>query len=79
MTGSDNPLVIRLSDKLLTVFEVLKHILGSSDEATMSTSIPLTPEWLKIDSIVLSWIFMTLFETLQARLIVEDPQTAKES
>nr|GEU40967.1 hybrid signal transduction histidine kinase M [Tanacetum cinerariifolium] len=36
-------------------------------------------EWLKIDSVVLSWIFMTLSKTLQARLVVEDPQTAKES
>ncbi|GKB20889.1 replication protein A 70 kDa DNA-binding subunit B [Tanacetum coccineum] len=61
--------MVYVSKTFVKVFEVLKHILGSSDEATMSTSIPLTPEWLKIDSIVLSWIFMTLFETLQARLI----------
>ncbi|GKD35079.1 hybrid signal transduction histidine kinase M, partial [Tanacetum coccineum] len=46
---------------------------------TTSTTIPPTPEWLKIDSIVLSWKFMTLSETLQAQLVVEDPQTAKEA
>nr|GEW26584.1 ribonuclease H-like domain-containing protein [Tanacetum cinerariifolium] len=31
----------------------------------------------KIDSIVLSWIFMTLSKTLQQPLVVKDPQTAK--
>ncbi|GKE50719.1 hypothetical protein Tco_1485875 [Tanacetum coccineum] len=61
-------------------FEVLKHILGEpADETSSSNSSPPTPELLKIDSIVLSWIFMTLSETLQARLLVEDPQTANEA
>nr|GEW25863.1 hybrid signal transduction histidine kinase M [Tanacetum cinerariifolium] len=49
-------------------FELLKHILGeSTDEATFPT-----PEWLKVDSIVPSWIFMTLSKTVQAWLVVED-------
>ncbi|GJR98980.1 ribonuclease H-like domain-containing protein [Tanacetum coccineum] len=99
MTGSPNPPVILLSDKLLTVhnlttlvpvkldvdklnysswvyyfknlckdFEVLNNIIGEFDEATTNTTMSPTPEWLKIDSIVLSWIFMTLSETLQERL-----------
>ncbi|GKB63572.1 hybrid signal transduction histidine kinase M [Tanacetum coccineum] len=56
-------------------FEVLKHVLGeSTDEATSSNPSPHTPKWLKINSIVLSWIFMTLSKTLQ-----KDPQTAKEA
>ncbi|GKA55593.1 hypothetical protein Tco_0754665 [Tanacetum coccineum] len=58
-------------------FELLKHVLGEpTDEATSSKPSPPTPEWLKIDSIALSWIFMTLSKTL---LVVEDPQTAKEA
>ncbi|GJT09199.1 hypothetical protein Tco_0843661 [Tanacetum coccineum] len=59
--------------------EILKHILGEpTDEATSSNPSPPTAEWLKIDYIVLSWIFMTLSKTLQQRICVEDPQTAKE-
>ena len=59
----------------------MDHILGkSSDDATSSA--PPTPpdaEWLKIDIILLSWIFITLSPTLQQRLVIEDPQTAKEA
>ncbi|GJZ25359.1 hypothetical protein Tco_0569612, partial [Tanacetum coccineum] len=50
-------------------FEVLKHILGSPDESSMSTPVPPTPKWLNIESIILSLIFMTLSETLQAPII----------
>nr|GEY84463.1 hybrid signal transduction histidine kinase M [Tanacetum cinerariifolium] len=60
-------------------YEVLKYILGSSDEATTSTTIPPIPEELKVDTLVLSWILMTLSDTLQARLVMEDPQTAEEA
>ncbi|GJZ54157.1 hypothetical protein Tco_0609042 [Tanacetum coccineum] len=113
MTGSENPPVILLSDKLSTVthhhhllthvpvkldidnwnytfwmyffknlckgYEVLKYILGLSSEATMSTTLLLNPEEVKVDTIVLSWILMILSDTLQACLVVEDPQTAKEA
>ncbi|GJU59849.1 hypothetical protein Tco_1237615 [Tanacetum coccineum] len=48
-----------------------------NDEVTLSNPSPLTLEWLKIDTIVLSWIFMTLSKTLQQWLVFEDPQTAK--
>ncbi|GJS50322.1 hypothetical protein Tco_0600443 [Tanacetum coccineum] len=40
--------------------EILKHIMGeSTDEETLSNLLPSTPKWLKINSVVLSWIFMT--------------------
>nr|GEW41434.1 hybrid signal transduction histidine kinase M [Tanacetum cinerariifolium] len=56
-------------------FEVLKHILGDlNDKVTSSNP---SPQWLKIDYIVLSWIFMMLSKTLQQRLVVKDHQTAK--
>ena len=59
-------------------YSILDHLLGqSSDEATSSA--PPDAEWLKIDTIVLSWIFITLSPTLQQRLVNEDPQTAKEA
>ncbi|GJY52859.1 hybrid signal transduction histidine kinase M [Tanacetum coccineum] len=87
MTRTEIPPVILLLDKLSTVthhhlitrYDVLKHILGSSDEATTSTTIPPTSEWLKVDTIVLSWVFITLSNTLQERIVVEDPQIAKEA
>ncbi|GJW81844.1 reverse transcriptase domain-containing protein [Tanacetum coccineum] len=34
---------------------------------------------MKIDSIILSWIFTTIAKSLQSRLVDEDPQTAKEA
>ncbi|GJR59873.1 ribonuclease H-like domain-containing protein [Tanacetum coccineum] len=52
---------------------LLKHILGdstsSSTEASPTDLAPPTTEWLKIDSIILSWIFMTLSKPLQACLV----------
>ncbi|GJU19060.1 RNA-directed DNA polymerase, eukaryota [Tanacetum coccineum] len=60
-------------------FKVLEHIIDDSKNATTSAPFPPNTEWLKIDSIVLSWIFMTFSDTLQERLIVQDPQTARES
>jgi hypothetical protein len=56
-------------------FGVLKHIEG---EATTSTSVvPPTEEWLTADSIVKSWILLTLAPALQGRLIKANPPTAK--
>ncbi|GKB58091.1 hybrid signal transduction histidine kinase M [Tanacetum coccineum] len=84
MTRTEIPPVILLPDKLSTVthhhlITRVPHILGSSDEATTSTTIPPTSEWLKVDTIILSWVFMTLSNTLQERIVVEDPQIAKEA
>ncbi|GKE15305.1 hybrid signal transduction histidine kinase M, partial [Tanacetum coccineum] len=44
-----------------------------------SAPAPLTPEELKVDKIVLSWIFTTLSDPLQARLVVARPKSAKEA
>ena len=49
---------------------LLEHILGK-DEATTSDNPPPDAEWVKIDTIILSWIFVTLSSTLQARLVGE--------
>ncbi|GKA15534.1 hypothetical protein Tco_0695281 [Tanacetum coccineum] len=46
----------------------------SSSEAV---DVPPKAEWLKANSIVKSWIFFTLLEALQERLVVSDPKTAK--
>lgn len=60
-------------------YNLLEHILGASkDDATSTPSNPTT-EWLTIDSIVLTWVFTTLSKTLQQRLMVQNPTTAKEA
>ncbi|GJV08481.1 ribonuclease H-like domain-containing protein, partial [Tanacetum coccineum] len=56
-------------------FGVLKHIEEPVIEA--STSTPPTGEWITADSIIKSWIFLTLSSTLRKRLIKANPKTAK--
>ncbi|GJX61429.1 hypothetical protein Tco_0294329 [Tanacetum coccineum] len=53
-------------------FNVLNHIDGST-----STSDPPTDEWITTDSIVKSWIFLTLSPTLRKRMISTNPASAK--
>ncbi|GJU70269.1 hybrid signal transduction histidine kinase M [Tanacetum coccineum] len=64
---------------LCKVHELLDHILGkqTSDKAEPSNTTPSNAEWLKIDSIILSWIFITIAKPLQSPLVDEDPQMAK--
>ncbi|GKB23785.1 ribonuclease H-like domain-containing protein [Tanacetum coccineum] len=56
-----------------------KYIHGSNNETGSSTPTPLIPEELKVDKIVLSWIFTILSDTLQARLVVARPKSAEEA
>ncbi|GKB01676.1 ribonuclease H-like domain-containing protein [Tanacetum coccineum] len=56
-------------------FSVLKHIEEATIDAT--TSAPRIDEWNTADSIVKSWIFLTLSSTLRKRLIKTNPKTAK--
>ncbi|GJV63442.1 ribonuclease H-like domain-containing protein [Tanacetum coccineum] len=55
-------------DKLCQGYEVTKYIHGSSDATSTSTPTPLTPKEIKEDTIVLSWIFTTISDTLQESL-----------
>ncbi|GJX68553.1 hypothetical protein Tco_0304280, partial [Tanacetum coccineum] len=50
-------------------FGVLKHIKEPVTEA--STSTPPTDEWITADSIVKSWIFITLSSTLRKRSLAQ--------
>ncbi|GJX34006.1 reverse transcriptase domain-containing protein [Tanacetum coccineum] len=59
---------------------LLDHILGKDEDDTSSrTKTPPDAEWIKIDTIILSWIFVTMPKTLQQILVVENPQSAKEA
>ncbi|GKB61103.1 ribonuclease H-like domain-containing protein [Tanacetum coccineum] len=62
-------------------YNLLDHILGKPKTTDDSSSQPTPPtaEWLTIDSIVLTWIFITFSKTFQQRLVVENPQTEKEA
>nr|GEU44975.1 putative reverse transcriptase domain-containing protein [Tanacetum cinerariifolium] len=55
-------------------FNVLKHIEPKTDDASIST--PPTEEWLTADSIVKSWITLTLSPSIQKRFIKINPTTA---
>ncbi|GKC52520.1 hybrid signal transduction histidine kinase M, partial [Tanacetum coccineum] len=66
-------------EQLCYSYEVTKYIHGSSNDPAPSTPTPLTPEELKVDKIILSWIFMMLSDALQERLVMERPKSAKEA
>ncbi|GJW42347.1 hypothetical protein Tco_0071146 [Tanacetum coccineum] len=84
MTRSDANVTVSLSKKLslVTHHHLLTRVPVKLDLENWnygSTSTPFTLEELKFDKIVLSWIFSTLSDPLQARLVVERPKTTKEA
>ncbi|GJW78662.1 retrovirus-related pol polyprotein from transposon TNT 1-94 [Tanacetum coccineum] len=70
---------VRLLFQLCSSYNVEKYIHSPTNEATSSTLAPLTLEELKVDKIVLSWIFTTLSDALQARLVMARQKSAKEA
>ncbi|GJS83643.1 hybrid signal transduction histidine kinase M [Tanacetum coccineum] len=67
-------------DQLCSGYDVIKFIRGTPTDATpTSTSVPFTPDELKVHKIILSWIFTTISDPLQKRLVVAGPNTAKEA
>ncbi|GKE32810.1 ribonuclease H-like domain-containing protein, partial [Tanacetum coccineum] len=58
-------------EQLCDSYDVIKFIHGPSNTSASSSHIvptPFTQDELKVDKIVLSWIFTTLSDSLQARL-----------
>ncbi|GKA10918.1 ribonuclease H-like domain-containing protein [Tanacetum coccineum] len=67
-------------DQLCLGYDVLKFIRGTPTDATpTSTSVPFTPDELKVNKIILSRIFTTISDPLQKRLVVVRPNTTKEA
>nr|GEX34936.1 hybrid signal transduction histidine kinase M [Tanacetum cinerariifolium] len=66
-------------DEGLVSYDVSKYIHGDANENSSISSTPVTPEEPKVDKIILSWIFFTLSDALQKRLVVARPKTAKEA
>ncbi|GJW13681.1 hypothetical protein Tco_0017814 [Tanacetum coccineum] len=77
MTGSANTITpTPLSKKLSYEVEKLSH--GASNKTDSSDSTPLTKE-IKVDKVILSWIFTALSDALQNRLVIACPKSAKEA
>ncbi|PWA85483.1 hypothetical protein CTI12_AA060850 [Artemisia annua] len=66
-------------EQLCHGYEVTKYIHGDTSTDTSSSDTSFSPEEKKVDTIVLSWIFTTLSDDPQARLVVERPRSAKEA
>ncbi|GJU89249.1 hypothetical protein Tco_1301672 [Tanacetum coccineum] len=60
-------------------YDIDKYLCTPTTDSNTSSSAPLTPEELKVDKIVLSWILFTLFDSLRARVTVARPKSAKEA
>nr|GFA75987.1 hybrid signal transduction histidine kinase M [Tanacetum cinerariifolium] len=55
------------------------YIHGNTNDTSTSTTNSLTLKERKVDKIFLSWIFSTLSDVLQKRLVVARPKSAKEA
>ncbi|GJS53965.1 ribonuclease H-like domain-containing protein [Tanacetum coccineum] len=66
-------------EQLCSGCDVEKYIHSPTNEVSSSTLAPLTPEELKVDKIVLSWIFTTFSDALQARLVVARLKSDREA
>ncbi|GJW63884.1 hypothetical protein Tco_0115768 [Tanacetum coccineum] len=63
-------------------YKELTFIHGPNNTPTSSTQnapTPFTPDEMKVDKIILSWIFTTLSDSLQKRLVIARPNSAKEA
>ncbi|GJW65034.1 ribonuclease H-like domain-containing protein, partial [Tanacetum coccineum] len=65
--------------QLCESYDVDKYLFTPTTESNTSSSAPLTPEELKVDKIMLSWILFTLSDSLRARVVVARPKSAKEA
>ncbi|GKA96685.1 ribonuclease H-like domain-containing protein [Tanacetum coccineum] len=65
--------------QLCESYDVDKYLCTPTTESSTTSSAPLTPEELKVDKIVLSWILFTLSDSLRARIVVARPKSAKEA
>ncbi|GKA31872.1 hybrid signal transduction histidine kinase M, partial [Tanacetum coccineum] len=66
-------------EQLCESYDVVKFIRAHAPDINTSAPTPFTPEELKIDKIMLSWILFTLSDSLRARLVLARPKSAKEA
>ncbi|GJR14621.1 ribonuclease H-like domain-containing protein [Tanacetum coccineum] len=66
-------------EELCASYEVDKYLCSPINDTSASSLAPLTPEEIKVDTIVLSWILFTLSDSLRVRIVVAHPKSAKEA
>ncbi|PWA53985.1 hypothetical protein CTI12_AA438400 [Artemisia annua] len=59
--------------------EILDHIQPKEASTSIEVVAPPTVEWLKVDSLLKSWIFLTCSEVLVGRLVKANPKTALDA
>ena len=59
--------------------EVLDHIKVKDASLSNEVVTPPTAEWLKVDSVVKSWIFLTCSDVIIKRLVKANPRTALDA
>ncbi|GKC66373.1 hypothetical protein Tco_1098971 [Tanacetum coccineum] len=67
-------------EQLCESYDALKFIHGPNNTSSSSTQAPptpFTPDEMKVDKIILSWIFTTISDSLQKRLVIARPTSAK--
>ncbi|GJX04915.1 ribonuclease H-like domain-containing protein [Tanacetum coccineum] len=64
-------------EQLCSSYDVTKFLHDDPNVTTSSTASPFTPDEIKVDKIILSWIFTTISDSLQKRLVVARPTFAK--
>lgn len=66
-------------EQLCDTYDVSKYIHCTNNGDTISTPAPLTTEEQKVNKIILSWIFSTLSDPLQKRLVNARPKSSQEA
>ncbi|GJV02663.1 ribonuclease H-like domain-containing protein [Tanacetum coccineum] len=66
-------------EELCASYEIDKYLRSPINDTSASSLAPLTPEEIKVDKIVLSWILFTLSDSLRARIVVAHPKSVKEA
>ncbi|GKB95067.1 hypothetical protein Tco_0981204 [Tanacetum coccineum] len=60
-------------------FRALEFIQPPASSSTTTNPTPPTKEWLTVDSIIKSWIYMTIFDQLLERVLKCKPKTARDA
>ncbi|GJY83295.1 hypothetical protein Tco_0496671 [Tanacetum coccineum] len=59
--------------------KALEFIQPPASSSTTTNPTPPTKEWLTVDSIIKSWIYMTIFDQLLERVLKCKPKTARDA
>nr|GEV54235.1 hybrid signal transduction histidine kinase M [Tanacetum cinerariifolium] len=66
-------------EELCASYEIDKYLCSPINKTIATSLAPLTPEDIKVDKIVLSWILFTLSDSIRDRIVVARPKSVKEA